>query len=45
MNWVMKFAKTLPKWHALIEESFLPKDMMVAYREKLNTMSARLGLL
>jgi len=23
----------------------LPKDMIVAYREKLNTMSARLGLL
>ena len=40
-----KFAKTLPKWYALIEESFLPKDMIVAYREKLNTMSARLGLL
>ncbi|WP_290142607.1 HipA domain-containing protein [Paramuribaculum intestinale] len=40
-----KFAKTLPKWYALIEESFLPKDMMTAYREKLNTMSARLGLL
>ena len=40
-----KFAKTLPKWYALIEESFLPKDMIVAYREKLNTMSARSGLL
>ncbi|WP_303299470.1 HipA domain-containing protein [Paramuribaculum intestinale] len=40
-----KFAKTLPKWYALIEESFLPKDMMTAYREKLNTMSACLGLL
>ncbi|MDE6329203.1 MAG: HipA domain-containing protein [Muribaculaceae bacterium] len=40
-----KFAKTLPKWYALIEESFLPKDMMTAYREKLNTMSTRLGLL
>ena len=40
-----KFAKTLPKWYALIEESFLPKDMIVAFREKLNTMSARLGLL
>ena len=40
-----KFAKTLPKWYALIEESFLSKDMIVAYREKLNTMSARLGLL
>ncbi len=40
-----KFAKTFPKWYALIEESFLPKDMMVVYREKLNTMSARLGLL
>ena len=40
-----KFAKTLPKWYALIEESFLPKDMMTAFREKLNTMSACLGLL
>ena len=40
-----KFAKTLPKWYALIEESFLPKDMIVAFREKLNTMSACLGLL
>ena len=39
------FEKALPKWYALIEESFLPKDMIVAYREKLNTMSARLGLL
>lgn len=44
-NLFKKFAKTLPKWYALIEESFLPKDMMTAYREKLNTMSARLGLL
>ncbi len=44
-NLFKKFAKTLPKWYALIEESFLPKDMIVAYREKLNTMSARLGLL
>ncbi len=41
-NLFKKFAKTLPKWYALIEESFLPKDMMTAYREKLNTMSARL---
>ncbi|WP_290088793.1 HipA domain-containing protein [Paramuribaculum intestinale] len=44
-NLFKKFAKTLPKWYALIEESFLPKDMMTAYREKLNTMSACLGLL
>ncbi len=44
-NLFKKFAKTLSKWYALIEESFLPKDMMTAYREKLNTMSARLGLL
>lgn len=44
-NLFKKFAKTLPKWYALIEESFLPKDMMTVYREKLNTMSARLGLL
>ena len=44
-NLFKKFAKTLPKWYALIEESFLSKDMIVAYREKLNTMSARLGLL
>lgn len=44
-NLFKKFAKTLPKWYALIEESFLPKDMMTAYREKLNTMSERLGLL
>ena len=44
-NLFKKFAKTLPKWYALIEESFLPKDMMADYREKLNTMSARLGLL
>lgn len=41
-NLFKKFAKTLPKWYTLIEESFLPKDMMTAYREKLNTMSARL---
>lgn len=44
-NLFKNFAKTLPKWYALIEESFLPKDMMTAYREKLNTMSAHLGLL
>ena len=44
-NLFKKFAKTLPKWYALIEESFLPKDMMTAFREKLNTMSACLGLL
>ena len=44
-NLFNKFARTLPKWYSLIEESFLPKDMIVAYREKLNTMSARLELL
>lgn len=44
-NLFKKFAKTLPKWYALFEESFLQKDMIVVYREKLNTMSARLGLL
>lgn len=44
-NLFRKFEKTLPKWNILIEDSFLPENIKAAYQNKINTMSACLGLL
>ena len=37
-----KFSKAIPKWYQIIEESFLPDDVKLAYRSQIESMSARL---
>lgn len=37
-----RFSKAIPKWHALIEDSFLPDEMKQAYIELISDMSNRL---
>lgn len=36
-----RFVKAIPKWHKLIDESFLPTDFKDAYHSKLDTMAKR----
>ncbi len=37
-----KFEKVMPKWVAIIEESFLPIDQQQQYRELIERMAAKL---
>lgn len=39
-----RFVKAVPKWHELISESFLPKDLQEAYHDKINTMARRISI-
>lgn len=39
-----RFVKAVPKWHELINESFLPKDLQEAYHDKINTMARRISI-
>lgn len=41
-NLFNKFSKAIPKWYQIIEESFLPDDVKLAYRSQIESMSARL---
>lgn len=41
-NLFKKFSKAIPKWYDLIEESFLPDEMKLAYRTQIESMIARL---
>lgn len=36
-----RFAKVIPRWHKLIDESFLPTDFKDAYHSKIDTMAKR----
>lgn len=36
-----RFVKAIPKWHKLIDESFLPTDFKDAYHNKIDTMAKR----
>lgn len=36
-----RFVKAIPKWHKLIDESFLPTDFKDAYHSKIDTMAKR----
>lgn len=40
-----RFVKAIPKWHKLIDESFLPTDFKDAYHCKIDTMSKRVSVL
>lgn len=37
-----KFSKAIPKWYQIIEESFLPDDVKLAYKSQIESMSASL---
>lgn len=44
-NLFNKFAKILPKWREMIDESFLPTEQQIAYKELITRMAERIGLL
>ncbi len=37
-----RFSKALPKWHKLIDESFLPEDARGKYHDKIDMMARRI---
>lgn len=41
-NLFSRFAKAIPKWHELIDMSFLPNDLQKAYHGKIDTMATRI---
>lgn len=43
-NLFNRFFKAIPKWHELIEKSFLPADLRDAYHEKIDTMARRISM-
>lgn len=40
-----RFSKSVPKWHRLINESFLPKALQKAYHDKIDIMARRLSII
>lgn len=38
-NLFYRFYKAIPKWHILIDESFLPEDMKAKYHDTINRMA------
>lgn len=40
-----RFSKSAPKWHELINESFLPKALQKAYHDKIDIMAKRLSII
>lgn len=40
-----RFSKYVPKWHGLINESFLPKTLQKAYHDKIDIMAKRLSII
>lgn len=40
-----RFSKSVPKWHGLINESFLPKALQKAYHDKIDIMARRLSII
>lgn len=40
-----RFSKFVPKWHGLINESFLPKALQKAYHDKIDIMARRLSII
>ena len=41
-NLFARFAKAIPKWHELINASFLSVDLQVAYHDKIGAMAKRI---
>lgn len=44
-NLFARFSKAIPKWHELIDDSFLPTDLQEAYHDKIDTMAKRISIL
>lgn len=44
INLFNRFLKAVPKWHGLIEESFLPPDLQEAYHDKIDVMARKILL-
>lgn len=44
-NLFARFSKAIPKWHELIDVSFLPTDLQEAYHNKIDTMAKRISIL
>lgn len=40
-----RLSKSVPKWHGLINESFLPKALQKAYHDKIDIMARRLSII
>lgn len=40
-----RLSKSVPKWHGLITESFLPKALQKAYHDKIDIMAKRLSII
>lgn len=40
-----RFSKSVPKWHGLINESFLPKALQKAYHDKIDIKARRLSII
>lgn len=43
-NLFARFSKALPKWHELINASFLPTDLQDAYHDKIDIMTRRISI-
>ena len=44
-NLLARSSKAIPKWHELIDVSFLPTDLQEAYHDKIDTMAKRISIL
>lgn len=44
INLFNRFLKAVPKWHRLIEDSFLPPDLREAYHDKIDVMVRKILL-
>lgn len=44
-NLFNRFSKAIPKWHELINESFLPPELQEAYHNHIDTMTKRIFLI
>lgn len=44
-NLFARFSKAIPKWHELIDVSFLPTDLQEVYHDKIDTMAKRISIL
>ncbi len=44
-NLFVRFSKAIPKWHELIEASFLPPELQETYHEKIDTMATRISII
>ena len=43
-NLFARFSKAHPKWHELINASFLPTDLQDAYNDKIDIMTRRISI-